>query len=92
MPYHGNPFTKGRLFVHFTITFPKTLPMNAISALKAVLPRPADPTLNGEEEECSMTEVDMNQFGKDDGRSGYEQMDEDDESQGGAQRVQCGQA
>ena len=25
MPHHGNPFTKGRLFIHFRVKFPKSL-------------------------------------------------------------------
>lgn len=92
MPYHGNPFTKGRLFIHFTILFPKTLPTNVVSTLLSVLPRPAAPALSGEEEECSMVEVDVNQIGKDTGSSIQSHGDDDDEEQGGAQRVQCGQA
>lgn len=64
MPYHGNPFTKGRLFIHFTVEFPKTLPLNVVSAIKGVLPRPAQPMVTGEEEECKMTEVDISQFGQ----------------------------
>ena len=63
MPFHGNPFTKGRLFVHFSVAFPKTLPANAVAAIKAVLPKPTVPMLSGEEEECNMTDVDLSQFG-----------------------------
>ena len=25
MPYHGNPFSKGRLFVHFRVEFPTSI-------------------------------------------------------------------
>jgi len=94
MPYHGNPFTKGRLFIQFKVIFPKTLPVRAITALDAVLPKPAPPSLSGEEEECNMTEVDLSQFGQADGRSTRDATaDDDDEGGGGgAQRVQCGQA
>ena len=63
MPFHGNPFTKGRLFVHFSVVFPKTLPANAVTAIKAVLPKPTVPMMTGEEEECHMTDVDLSQFG-----------------------------
>ena len=63
MPFHGNPFTKGRLFVHFSVAFPKTLPANAVTAIKAVLPKPTVPMITGEEEECHMTDVDLSQFG-----------------------------
>jgi len=49
--------------------------------------------LTGEEEECSMADVDINQFGQADGRSHRDATDEDDEEDGrGGQRVQCGQA
>lgn len=92
MPYHGNPFTKGRLFIHFSVIFPNSIPVSTIQSLSALLPHGAAPKLSGEEEECAMVDVDISQFGKDDGRS-YTDMDEDDESGGGgAQRVQCGQA
>jgi DnaJ homolog subfamily A member 2 len=91
MPYHGNPFTKGRLFIHFSVNFPKSLPQATVTTLLSVLPRPQAPMLSGEEEECAMMDVDITQFGKDEGKSGYEGADDDDEG-GGAQRVQCGQA
>lgn len=92
MPQHGNIFNKGGLFVHFTVKFPKTLPQNVINTIKSVLPVPSSPTLTGEEEECVLTEVDMNQFGKgaNGGRSAMDE-DDDEEGRGGAQRVQCGQ-
>jgi len=94
MPFHGNPFTKGRLFLHFTIAFPKNLPASAVTAIKAALPTPTEPMLNGEEEECHMTDVDLSQFGQStDGRGGRGATDDDDDDDGrGGQRVQCGQA
>lgn len=93
MPQHGNIFNKGGLFVHFTVKFPKTLPPSAVAAIKAVLPVPAGPVLTGEEEEVSLTEVDMSQFGKgaNGGRSAVDEDDDEDRGGGGAQRVQCGQ-
>lgn len=93
MPYHGNPFTKGRLFLHFQVEFPKALPVATVQALKAALPKPAMPMLSGEEEECNMSEVDISQFGQGQAGSHLSATDEDDEDErGGAQRVQCGQA
>eukprot|EP01038_Epipyxis_sp_PR26KG_P007601 gene7601-10350_t len=88
MPLHGNIFTKGGLFVHFTVQFPKTIPENAIKAIKQVFPLPPSPTLNGEEEECTMADVDLNQFGQSHSRS---ERDDDEEDGRGGQRVQCGQ-
>mmetsp|Transcript_12138 Transcript_12138/g.10975 ORF Transcript_12138/g.10975 Transcript_12138/m.10975 type:complete len:434 (-) Transcript_12138:132-1433(-) len=92
MPYHGSPFTKGRLFIHFTVKFPKTLPINTINALKEVLPKVTQPMITGDEEECSMTDVDISQFGKDEGRGYSDNNEDEDDTSGGAQRVQCGQA
>jgi len=81
MPFHGNPFTKGRLFVHFRVVFPTTMPPGAITALKAVLPKAKELTLTGEEEECNMTPADVRRM---------ETTDKDDEEgRGSGQRVQC---
>jgi DnaJ family protein A protein 2 len=93
MPFHGNPFTKGRLFVHFTVIFPKTLPIATVNAIRGVLPKTTEVTLTGEEEECSMTDVDLSQFGNSsEMKNSSRETDEDDDAQGGAQKVQCGQA
>jgi len=90
MPFHGNPFTKGRLFVHFRVVFPTTMPPGAITALKAVLPKAKELTLTGEEEECNMTPADVSQFGQQGESRRMETTDEDDEEgRGSGQRVQC---
>ena len=95
MPYHGNPFTKGRLFVHFRVDFPATLPTAVITAISGVLPKPPMAQLTGEEEECKMTPVDLSQFGQDTGggRSNSAHDEDDDEEggggRGGGQKVQC---
>ncbi len=80
--------------MHFSVAFPKTLPLNVVSALAAVLPRPEAAVLSGEEEDVALVEVDVSQVGKDDGRSAHADRDDDDDDAagGGAQRVQCGQA
>lgn len=93
MPFHGNPFTKGKLFIHFSVEFPKSLPISTVNAIKAVLPRPTEPMLSGEEEECHMTDVDLSQFGQStDGRHrGDATSEDDDDERGGPQRVQCAQ-
>lgn len=89
MPHHGNPFTKGGLFIHFNVTFPPTLPGSVISKLKALLPSPPSPMLTGEEEDCSLADVDLAQFGR---TTDSRNADEDDDENGqGTQRVQCGQ-
>lgn len=92
MPYQGNPFTKGRLFLHFKINFPKTLSPDIVAALKNILPKATAPMLTGEEEECHCTDVDLTQFGQSGESRRGDATEEDDEERGGAQRVQCGQA
>lgn len=62
--------------------------------LIAALPKVAPVELSGEEEECAMTDVDLSQFGQDQGgsnmRSAYDEDDEDERGGGGAgQKVQC---
>jgi DnaJ family protein A protein 2 len=88
MPFHGNPFTKGRLFIIFKVEFPATLAPGAVNALRAVLPRGPDVSLSGEEEECHMNVTSLDQFGQETGdRHGGD--DDDDEGGGDGQRVQC---
>ena len=86
MPYHGSPFTKGRLFIHFRVEFPRTLPMATVNSVRAALPAAPKVVLSGEEEECHMVDVDISHFGQGEGR-GHEEEEEDE--RGGAQRVQC---
>lgn len=89
MPYQGNIFTKGKLVIHFKISFPTTLPQDAVMAIRNALPRPSEPMLTGEEEECNMVDTSLAQFGQ--GESGRKDATDEDEEdrQGGAQRVQC---
>jgi DnaJ family protein A protein 2 len=87
MPYHGNPFTKGRLFIHFRVEFPTSLPVAAVNSIRSVLPAVPKTALTGEEEECHMIDVDLSQLGQGEGH-GHEQ-DDDDDQRGGQQRVQC---
>jgi DnaJ family protein A protein 2 len=92
MPHHGNPFTKGRLFVHFRVDFPQSLTADVVRALSAALPKAPLVQLSGEEEECKMTPVDLSQFGQDTGSSGDRSAhdeDDDDGRGGGGQKVQC---
>lgn len=93
MPHLGNPFTKGRLYILFNIVFPKTLPAETVALLKKSLPRPPEAQLTGEEEECHMTDGDINHMGQgDEGSGGRDAYGEDDDEDGRGQRVQCGQA
>lgn len=91
MPYHGNPFTKGRLFIIFRVNFPTTLQRRTIDTLKASLPPGNETMLSGEEEECQFAPVDMREFGQGNERMQHEahNEDDDDDQQRGGQRVQC---
>lgn len=92
MPHHGNMFTKGGLFVHFTVKFPKNLPERVVAQIKSALPAVQAPQLNGEEEECVLSDVDLSQFGRTTEHMRHaSDQDEDEEGMHGAQRVQCGQ-
>jgi DnaJ family protein A protein 2 len=93
MPHLGNPFTKGRLYILFNVVFPKTLPAETVALLKKSLPRPPETQLTGEEEDCHMTDGDINHMGQgDEGNGGREVYGDDDDEDGRGQRVQCGQA
>jgi len=97
MPYEGNPYTKGNLFIAFEIKFPTngSLTPQQMQVLQSVLPpKPDQPEDDDDELElCTLTEVDKSQFGTSgasSGRSAYD--DDDDEEMGGdGQRVQCAQ-
>jgi DnaJ family protein A protein 2 len=93
MPHRGNIFTKGGLFVHFVVKFPKNLPPKMVAQLAAVLPSVPKPTLSGEEEEVSdMADTDPSMFGKNQPRASRHDDDDDEDDEGhGGQRVQCGQ-
>ncbi|CAM9231972.1 unnamed protein product [Heterosigma akashiwo] len=91
MPHHGNPFTKGRLFILFKVQFPANYSLEAsqVALLEQALgaDRP-QVELDGEEEECETEAVDLSQFGSGPRGGARQAYDSDDEGQGG-QRVQC---
>lgn len=91
MPQHGNPFNKGDLYIQFKVKFPSTLSAAAIKSIKTAIPTSASPALTGEEEECAMQAVDLSYFGSGAGGRASSAHDEDEDGQGGAQRVQCNQ-
>merc|ERR1712070_980769 len=97
MPFHGNPFQKGRLFVVFNIEFPASFSLqeDQIAMLKKALP-PATPLGDVGEDptEVELGDVDLKSFGQKDPHSGSA-YDSDDETQGGGgrgQQVQCQQS
>jgi len=92
MPYHGNPFTKGRLFTLFRVRFPATFPNATVNALKAGLPPAPECVLSGSEEECHFREVDVSQIGQGNAsgeQAAYEEDEDDGRGRGGQQGVQC---
>jgi len=91
MPQFGNPFTKGKLFIAFKVSFPTTLNEATTAALKKALPAAKKVTLSGEEEPCNMTNADVSEFGKSStGAMSATDEDEDERGgRGGGQNVQC---
>jgi DnaJ family protein A protein 2 len=91
MPYHGNPFTKGRLFTVFRVKFPVTLPAATVATIKKTLPAGPECMLSGEEEECNFRECDATQIGQGNAEGEQAAYDEDDDEhhRGGGQNVQC---
>lgn len=96
MPIFSNPFQKGRLFVHFKITFPtrNELNLDSIAALDAILPPSNRKKLTAEEadvvEIVKLNEVDPDSFGQDPYSATEEAYDSDDgRGHGGGGGVQC---
>lgn len=100
MPLHGRPFMKGKLYIHFNVEFPETLPAEQVASLEKVLPpKTALQYTDMEIEECeetTMQDVKMEEeMKRKTQQRRQEAYDEDDEEDGygggGAQRVQCAQ-
>ncbi|KNC48452.1 heat shock protein Ddj1 [Thecamonas trahens ATCC 50062] len=98
MPRHGSPFTRGRLFVKFTVAFPPAgtfTPENA-RVLESVLPpRPKLPAFSPDDvEEVHLHNYDPSSHahtGRSSHAHGNNAYDEDDEAYGGAPGVSCAQ-
>lgn len=94
MPLHGNPFQKGRLFVVFSIEFPKsfTLKEDQLALLRKALPAaPALGDVGENPEEVDLEDVDLKTFGAK-SASEASAYDSDEEGGGGQQGVQCQQS
>jgi len=95
MPFHGNPFTRGRLFVLFELEMPASgsLSPQQLAILRTVLPAgdPCAPT--DDAEACTLAPVDVAQFGRSGhGEGGGPAYDSDDDEHGAMPRgVQCAQ-
>lgn len=99
MPIRGNPFNKGKLFVKFTITFPKNGEMSGdqIQALENILPKRPTVELdleNGEESELHDVDPQVEARRREEEKraagNAYDE-DDDDDMRGGGERVQCAQ-
>ncbi|KAK9734640.1 hypothetical protein RND81_04G153800 [Saponaria officinalis] len=97
MPIYQRPFMKGKLYIHFTVEFPKTLSLDQVKALEGILPpKPSMQLSDMELDECEETTLhDVNieeEMKRKQAQAQQEAYDEDDdEPHGGAQRVQCAQ-
>lgn len=94
MPYEGNPFTKGKLFVLFTVKFPTSGSLSAaqLQVLQSVLPGPSEKVEETEEmEPVELEDIRRDDFGKSGNHENTDAYDSDEEDGGGGQRVQCAQ-
>lgn len=93
MPIRGNPYQKGNLFILFRVDIPDSLPIPVVDALREALGAPAEPQLDGEEEEVQWTAVDPESFGQTASRSARDNAydDDDDDGPGAGGPVQCQQ-
>jgi DnaJ family protein A protein 2 len=98
MPVHQNPFNKGRLFVHFKVVFPEKgqIAPDAVAALDAILPSSKRRKYTAADEGVefvSLTDVDVDSFGKYGAHGGGGEAYESDEDERGGHRggVQCAQ-
>lgn len=87
---------KGKLYIHFTVDFPEYLSPEHVKALEAVLPpKPLSQLSDMELDECEETtphNVNMEEeMRRKQQQAQAEAYEEDEDMQGGAQRVQCAQ-
>lgn len=97
MPHHQRSFLKGRLYVHFNVEFPTSLPLEQSRALEKILPSKPGKQVSGMElDECEETTLhDVNieeEMRRKQQRRYHEAHDEDDDDEDDAgPRVQCAQ-
>ena len=99
MPIRGNPFNKGKMFIKFTVDFPKdgALSGDQIQALENILPKRPTVDLdleNGEESQLHDVDPQVEARRRDEEkRSAGNAYDEEEEEGpgGGGERVQCAQ-
>lgn len=96
MPMYQRPFMRGKMYIHFTVEFPDSLMLEQCKALETVLPPKTSTQLTDMElDECEETTLhDVNieeemRRKQSQAREAYE--DDDEDTHGGGQRVQCAQ-
>ncbi|KAI4340055.1 hypothetical protein MLD38_024929 [Melastoma candidum] len=95
MPIHQRSFMKGKLYLHFAVVFPDSISPDQSKALKGILPFRQSMQLTDMEldecEETTLQDVNMEEEMRCEkhaqAQEAYDE-DEDDDMQGGAQRVQ----
>ncbi|URE17549.1 DnaJ protein [Musa troglodytarum] len=95
MPMYQRPFTRGKLYAHFTVDFPDSLMPDQCKALEAVLPpKPASQMIDMELDECEETtlyDVNIEEEMRRKQAQAQEAYEEEDDAHGHAQRLQCAQ-
>lgn len=86
---------RGKLYIHFTVDFPESLSPDQCKMLETVLPPRTSVQLTDMEldecEETTLHDVNIEEEMRRKQQAAQEAYDEDDDMQGGAQRVQCAQ-
>lgn len=95
MPMYQRPFMRGKLYIHFSVDFPESLSPDQCKMLETVLPPRTSVQLTDMEldecEETTLHDVNIEEEMRRKQQAAQEAYDEDDDMQGGAQRVQCAQ-
>lgn len=86
---------RGKLYIHFSVDFPESLSPDQCKMLETVLPPRTSVQLTDMEldecEETTLHDVNIEEEMRRKQQAAQEAYDEDDDMQGGAQRVQCAQ-
>ncbi|KAH0567269.1 dnaJ homolog subfamily A member 1 [Cotesia glomerata] len=85
MPLYRDPFTKGKLTIHFTIEYPKSLDPAVIPQLESLLPARDQAIIPDDAEEVDLQDFDPMLDAQQQRERGGEAYDEDK----GSSRVQC---
>ncbi|KAH9603055.1 hypothetical protein KSS87_006290 [Heliosperma pusillum] len=98
MPHHQRPFMKGRLYIHFNVEFPNSLPVDQSLTLKKILPSKPGKEVSdmeiGECEETTLHDVNMEEEMRRNKQQRFQEAyEEDDEGEEGGSMpgVQCAQ-